>query len=86
MILPSGRTQFARVRGWALITDDGEAIEGAVAKEVEIMGLMTFFINSASEDDKGDDGPWGINGAYNDARDHVNLGGRCFFRRQSADV
>lgn len=75
MILWGGRTQFVRVRGWTLITDDGEAIVGAVAKEVEIMGLMTFIINSASEDDRGDDGPWGINGAYFDARDHVNLGG-----------
>lgn len=50
------------------------------------MGLMTFFINSARGDDRGDDGPWGLNGAYFDARDHVNLGVRCFLRRQSADV
>lgn len=50
------------------------------------MGLMTFFINIASEDDRGDDGPWGLNGAYFDARDNVNPGVRCFSRRQSADV
>lgn len=38
LILSGGRTQFARVMGRALITDDGEAIEGAAAEEVEVMG------------------------------------------------
>lgn len=52
LILSGGRTQFARVMGRALITDDGEAIEGAAAEEVEVMGRVTFFINSAIEDDR----------------------------------
>lgn len=52
LILSGGRTQFARVMGRALITDDGEAIEGSVAEEVEVMGRVTYFINSAIEDDR----------------------------------
>lgn len=50
LILSGGRTQFARVMGKALICDDGEAIEGAAAEEVEVMGRVTFFINSATAD------------------------------------
>ncbi|MGQ9451841.1 hypothetical protein ACP4QI_010190 [Leclercia sp. TB492] len=51
LILSGGRTQFAIFRGKALITDDGEAIEGAAAEEVEVMGRVTFFINSTDADD-----------------------------------
>lgn len=51
LILSGGRTQFARVMGRALITDDGEAIEGEAAEEVEVMGRVTYFINSAAIDD-----------------------------------
>jgi hypothetical protein len=49
--LSGARTQFAKLRGKALITEDGEAIEVAAAEEVEVMGRVTFFINSAMEDD-----------------------------------
>ena len=52
LILSGGRTQFARVMGRALICDDGEAIEGEAAEEVEVLGRVTFFINSAIEDDR----------------------------------
>lgn len=52
LILSGGRTQFARVMGRALITDDGEAIEGEAAEEVEVMGRVTFFINSVLQDDR----------------------------------
>lgn len=51
LILVDGRTQFAKLRGRALITDDGEAIEGEAAEGVEVMGRVTFFINSADADD-----------------------------------
>lgn len=44
--MSGGRTQFARVMGRALICDDGEAIEGSAAEEVEVLGRVTFFINS----------------------------------------
>lgn len=56
LILSGGRTQFARVMGRALICDDGEAIEGSAAEEVEVMGRATFFINSALQDDRVGDG------------------------------
>lgn len=52
LILSGGRTQFARSIGRALICDDGEAIEGAEAEEVEVLGRVTFFINSALQDDR----------------------------------
>ncbi|MEX0389235.1 hypothetical protein [Citrobacter portucalensis] len=51
LILIGGRTQFAKFMGKALITDDGEAIEGEAAEEVEVMGRVTFFINSTYADD-----------------------------------
>ena len=51
LILSGGRTQFAKLRGRALITDDGEAIEGEAAEEVEVLGRVTFFINSTDADD-----------------------------------
>ena len=38
--------------GRALITGDGEAIEGEEAEEVEVLGRVTFFINSALQDDR----------------------------------
>jgi len=50
LILSGGQTQFARFLGKALITEDGEAIEGAAAEEVDVMVRVTFFINSAEDD------------------------------------
>ena len=50
--LYGGRTQFEKLRRKALITDDGEAIEGEAAEEVEVMGRVTFFINSVLQDDR----------------------------------
>ena len=49
--LYGGRTQFAKLRRKALITDDGEAIEGTAADEVEVLGRVTVFINSTDVDD-----------------------------------
>ncbi len=51
LILCDGHTQFAKLMGKALITDDGEAIEGAALEEVEVLGRVTFFINRALDDD-----------------------------------
>ncbi|MFB4859953.1 hypothetical protein ACE3LH_23055 [Enterobacter hormaechei subsp. steigerwaltii] len=51
LILYDGNTQFAKLLGKALITDDGEAIEGPALEEVEVMGRVTFFINRARDDD-----------------------------------
>ena len=52
LILSGGRTQFARVMGRALICDDGEAIEGEAAEEVEVLGRVTYFINRMLQDDR----------------------------------
>ncbi|HCT5175322.1 TPA: hypothetical protein OTZ54_002450 [Enterobacter hormaechei] len=43
-----GQLQFAVVMGGALITEDGESIEGDALDEVEVMGVVTFFINGAA--------------------------------------
>ena len=51
LILCEGRTQFAKLMGRSLITDDGESIEGVALEEVEVLGRVTFFINRALEDD-----------------------------------
>jgi len=52
LILSGGHTQFARFLGKALITEDGEAIEGDAAEEVEVMGRVTCFINGPETDDE----------------------------------
>lgn len=43
-----GQLQFAVVMGGAIITEDGESIEGDALDEVEVMGVVTFFINGAA--------------------------------------
>ncbi|HAV1896654.1 TPA: hypothetical protein JG930_004580 [Enterobacter hormaechei subsp. steigerwaltii] len=50
LILSDGHTQFAKLMGRALITDYGEAIEGAALEEIEVLGRVTFFINRAIDD------------------------------------
>lgn len=52
LILCDGHTQFAKLMGKSLITDDGEAIEGTALEEVEVLGRVTFFINSVMQDDR----------------------------------
>ncbi|MCK7437184.1 hypothetical protein L8P13_05915 [Enterobacter cloacae] len=51
LILCDGHTQFAKLMGKALITDDGEAIEGTALEEVEVLGRVTFFIYRTQQDD-----------------------------------
>lgn len=38
--------------GKALITDDGEAIEGQALEDVKVLGRVTFVINRARDDDE----------------------------------
>lgn len=45
LIQHSGRYEFAKPMGRALITDDGEAIEGEALDEVNVLGRVTHFIN-----------------------------------------
>lgn len=51
ILLCDGHTQFAKLQGRSLITEDGEAIEGEAAEEVEVLGRVTFFINRTLDDD-----------------------------------
>ncbi|WP_238550715.1 MULTISPECIES: hypothetical protein [unclassified Enterobacter] len=39
LILSDGLTQFVKLIGKALITDEGEAIEGTAHAEVKVLGL-----------------------------------------------
>ncbi|EJA0973384.1 hypothetical protein MRS39_004722 [Escherichia coli] len=50
LILCDGHTQFAKLMGEALISNDGEAIEGTALEEVQVLGRVTFFINSMIND------------------------------------
>ncbi|EPT4708331.1 hypothetical protein ACVROV_004080 [Shigella boydii] len=52
LILCDGHTQFAKLMGEALISNDGEAIEGTALEEVQVLGRVTFFINSMINDDR----------------------------------
>ncbi|MDM9326538.1 hypothetical protein QU803_17795 [Enterobacter hormaechei subsp. steigerwaltii] len=52
LILCDGHTQFAKLMGRSLITDDGEAIEGSALEDVEVLGRVTFFVNRALGDDE----------------------------------
>lgn len=51
MITYSGITDFAKVMGRALITRDGEVIEGEALNDVEVKGVVTFIINRTVEED-----------------------------------
>lgn len=50
LILCDGHTQFAKLMGDVLITDDGEAIEGPILEEVKVLGRVTFFINKVIDE------------------------------------
>ena len=51
VVLADGEMQFVKLAGRALISEDGEAIEGSALEEVEVIGRVTFFINRALGDD-----------------------------------
>lgn len=48
LVAAFGQLQFALIIGGALITEDGEAIEGDALEDVNVMGVVTFFINGAA--------------------------------------
>lgn len=48
-----GRNYFARTAGKALITEDGEAIEGEALDDVEVIGVVTWLVNRT----RGDEAP-----------------------------
>ena len=50
VILAGGETQFVKLAGRALISEDGEALEGLALDGVELLGVVTYFINRVSDD------------------------------------
>lgn len=52
LILSGGYTQFAKLQGRALITSDGEAIEGQAMEEVEVLGRVSYFIRRVDDDSR----------------------------------
>ncbi|KEO32038.1 hypothetical protein AC28_2647 [Escherichia coli 1-250-04_S3_C2] len=50
LALYDGRSQFAKWMGAALITDDGEAIEGEALDDVTVAGVVTHIICDVRSD------------------------------------
>lgn len=50
-VLADGEVQFVKLVGKALISEDGEAIEGSALEEVVVIGRVTYFINRVLSDD-----------------------------------
>ena len=46
-----GHNYFARPAGRALITEDGEAIEGEALDDVEVIGVVTWLVNRTRDDE-----------------------------------
>lgn len=46
-----GRSHFVKRAGKALITEDGDAIEGEALDDVIVHGVVTFIINQVINDD-----------------------------------
>ncbi|MEO3988974.1 hypothetical protein [Pseudocitrobacter cyperus] len=51
LISYSGGCHFAKRRGDALITVDGEVLEGEVLDEADVKGVLTHLINRSTNDD-----------------------------------
>ena len=47
LVAALGQLQFAVVMGGVLITEDGESIEGDALEDVNVVGVVTFFVNGA---------------------------------------
>lgn len=50
LIQHGGGTELATLRGKALITEDGEAIEGEALDNVTVIGIVTFTICDVRQD------------------------------------
>ncbi|MFH3309327.1 hypothetical protein ABK869_13410, partial [Klebsiella pneumoniae] len=50
LIQHGGGTELATLRGKALITEDGEAIEGEALDDVTVYGVLTHTLNIIGED------------------------------------
>ena len=50
LVTVDGRNQFVKLYGQALITEEGEAIEGDALDDVKVHGVLTHTLNRASDD------------------------------------
>ncbi|HED3851484.1 TPA: hypothetical protein R4217_000303 [Enterobacter soli] len=50
LVTMDGRNQFVKLHGQALITEEGEAIEGEALSDVTVHGVLTHTLNRASDD------------------------------------
>ena len=53
LVSMDGRNQFVKLLGQALITEEGEAIEGEALDDVTVLGVLTHTLNQV----KGDESP-----------------------------
>ncbi|MBW7624500.1 hypothetical protein K1J22_10280 [Enterobacter kobei] len=51
LVSMDGRNQFVKLMGHALITQDGEAIEGDALDAAEVFGVLTHSLNRVGNDD-----------------------------------
>ncbi|MBE8111419.1 hypothetical protein [Escherichia coli] len=50
LVSMDGRNQFVKLMGHALITQDGEAIEGEALNDVTVHGVLTHTLNQVKDD------------------------------------
>lgn len=50
LVSMDGRNQFVKLMGQALITQDGEAIEGEALDDVMVYGVLTHTLDRVSDD------------------------------------
>ncbi|HCT2632982.1 TPA: hypothetical protein OTR94_000699 [Enterobacter roggenkampii] len=50
LVSMDGRNQFVKLLGQALITEDGEAIEGDALDYVTVIGVLTHTLNQVKDD------------------------------------
>lgn len=51
LIFMDGKNHFAKLYGSALITEDGESIEGDALDDVEVFGVLTHSLNRVVNED-----------------------------------
>lgn len=51
LVRMDNRNEFAKLYGAALITEDGEAIEGDALDDVELFGVLKHSLNRVGNDD-----------------------------------
>lgn len=50
LVTMDGKNQFLKLHGQALITEEGEAIEGDALEDVTVHGVLTHTLNRVSDD------------------------------------